>query len=160
MSQIRAADIEKVYTDQRKFYLGEEVEFENGVYRFLKYRDLSGSGSSDSLWAVQLDSAYGHFEVSCDTDHADAINDLPMGHLQAEPDDGEYCFGQKKGWNRKVVTTDGSVEEDANVSVSATVRGVLRDQEGSNTLNVGTPSEDDGKEADEMPVGTVYYFLP
>ena len=158
MSQIRAYDIEKVYTDQRKFYLGEEVEFENGVYIFLLYNDLSGSGCSDALWAVQLDSAYQHYEVSCDSDDADACCDLPMGQPQSEPDDGEYFFAQKKGWNRKAVTTDGTAEQDANVSVTDGARGILVDQENTNTLNVGTPAEDDTDT--ELGVGTVYYFLP
>jgi len=158
MSQIRAYDIEKVYTDTRKFYLGEEVEFETGVYIFLLYNDLSGEGSSDALWAVQLDSAYGHFEVSCDSDHADACCDLPMGQPQSTPGDGEYFFAQKKGWNRKAVTTGGDAEQDANVSVTDLARGVLVDQEGTNTRNVGTPAEDDT--GTELAAGTVCYLLP
>jgi len=158
MSQIRDADLDKAYTDQHKFYLGQEVEFENGVYVFVRYNDLSGSGSSDSLWAVQLDSAYDTFEVSCDSDHADACCNLPMGHLQAEPSDGEYCFAQKRGWNRKAVTTDGAAVQDQNVSVSDSTRGVLEDQQGTENLNVGTPAEDD--DDDELAAGKVYYLLP
>jgi len=158
MSEIRDADLEKVYTDQREFFLGQEVELHGLVFIFVRVQVVGQTTPSDSLWAVHLDSAYPHFDVTCDTDHADALCDLPIGQLQAAPSDGEMCFAQKKGWNRKAVTTDGSAAQDQKVAVSDTTPGVLWDQSGTDTLAVGTPTEDDT--GTELAAGKIYYFLP
>jgi len=160
MTEIRDVDLDKVYTDQREFFLGQEVEIHGRVYVFVRVQVMAQSEvtPSDALWAVHLDSAYDHWDVTCDSNHADALCDLPAGQLQAAPSDGEMCFAQKRGFNRKAVTTDGTAAQDEKVAVSSTTPGVLWDQSATDTLAVGTPTEADTDT--ELAAGKIYYFLP
>lgn len=146
--------INKVYTDEDDFQLGAEVEDEQGrVYVLIKYQNLSGGDGVAGLFVVACDTNYNHFDATCDSEHANAVESIPYGQLQSAPADGEMAFAQKRGWNRLAITTDGNVAHSSEVAVSGAARGVLLPK-ASHQGSVGAAAVADTATA--LAIGSVY----
>jgi len=118
--------IDKVYTDELDFQLGAEVEDEQGrVYVLIRYQNLGGGDGVAGLMVVACDTAYAHFDATCDSENGDAVESIPFGQLQAAPADGEMAFAQKRGYNRLDATTGNAVAHSDELAVSGAVRGIL-----------------------------------
>lgn len=129
MSEIRAADLIRRYTDTRKFYLGQIVEDDGAEFEFVKFN--SGAGDVDAV-AGQI----GYYvsagttgavnnEVTMDYSSnaagtAITMPNMPAGFFQAALEDEEYGFVQKNGWSRIAMLTDGNVDANERLTVSST----------------------------------------
>lgn len=115
MAKVVNAELDTIYDDGNDFALGSEYEDESGrVYVFVKYNDGDGNvAGAAGLLVVGLDSAFPEFEVTADLNSATvpALVNLPRGFLQAALTLGKFGWAQKKGRNRKAITTDGSVDQ-------------------------------------------------
>ena len=125
-SRVVGHDLDKIYTDEWDFQLGAEVEDEQGrVYVFIRYQDLSSADGEAGLMVVSCDTDYAHYDATCDSDNAEAVESVPFGQLQAALTDGDMGFAQKRGYNRLAGTTGGSVAHSDELAVSGAARGTL-----------------------------------
>lgn len=127
MPRIVGHELDKIYdADDEQFNLGDVVEDGFGrKYVFVQYESLSGSDGAAGLGCCDCDSAYDHWVVTCDSNHADAIPSIPRGQLQAALTNGKQGFSQFAGPSRKAATTDGSVAQGDELMLSSATRGVL-----------------------------------
>jgi hypothetical protein len=146
---MRNKDIERAY-DSSDFTLGTEGEDEsNNEYIFIKYNSGDGHvmASAGSL-IVGLDYGYNTYEGTADLDSATiaALRNRPLGFAQCTLTDGKYGWVQCRGFNRKAITTDGTVVKGGYLFVSPNGNGTCAgsSDSGTNTLaTVGVARLDD-----------------
>ena len=150
-------DLDRAYSslDDTEFQLGAEAEDEIGnEYVFLEYERLHGSLEGvEGLFGVGCDSAYDRFHATCDSNNADAVRNDPKGQFQAQLDHGQFGWAQKKGINRKAITTDGSVAQGNQIMVSTGTRGVATPV---TTLQKAVGTALEANTSTTLAAGTVY----
>lgn len=109
MAQMPVA-LDKKYTRQ-EFMLGQRVELEDKVFRFIKYLDgeatvtgaagLGVFGIRENRWHVTAD--YDSTTTDCNT-----VLGKHKGYLQAALEDGQYGWIQTKGKNNQAITLTAS----------------------------------------------------
>jgi len=117
-------ELDKIYTDLNEFQLGAEAEdLQGNEYVFVEYEALSAA-ATEGMLGVGLDSSYRRYVTSADSTDSEAIRNDPKGQYQAALTDGTFGWMQKKGYNRKAIPTDGTVQKDRQIMVSNATRGV------------------------------------
>jgi len=125
IQRVVGQQLDAAYTDEGLFQLGAEAEDERGnEYVFLQYEKLGELEGVEGLFGVGCDSEYNVFFSTCDTDDGDAIRNDPKGQFQAQLDHGELGWAQRRGYNRKAITTDGTVTQGVQIMVAGQIRGV------------------------------------
>ena len=146
-------ELDKIYTDTGEFQLGAEAEdLVGNEYIFVEYKALSDD-ATEGMLAAGLDSAYRRYVVTADTTHGDAIRNDPRGQFQAALTDETFGWLQKKGYNRKAIPTDGTVQKDRQIMVSNATRGVATILS-TNNKPCGTSIENDVSTS--IAAGSVY----
>jgi len=157
-SRVTGHVLTKRYTDLLDFQLGAEVEDEAGnVYVFIRYQNLGGGNGAAGLFVVACDTAYANYDATADSDHADAVESIVYGQLQAALQDAEMGFAQKRGWNVQAATTGGSVSHSDELAVSGATRGILITK-ASHQGSVGAAADADS--GTTLAAGTVYLNIP
>ena len=90
----------------------------------------AGTGSeagTEGHCIAQMDIATGYlwFEGTADLDDPDAVLNLGLGQLQVTLADGEACWAQYKGPNRKALVTNGNVAQNSKLVLVSTAAGAI-----------------------------------
>jgi hypothetical protein len=150
-------DIDRIY-DNSHFPLGTECEdVSRNEYIFIKYNEGDNHiAGQPGYLVVGLGAGYNEYEATADLGSITipSIRNKAYGFLQASLTHGKYGWAQIKGFNRKAITTDGSITSNGYLYVAAsgsglvsstydlssnsvTAVGVARDSDSGTTLGVG-----------------------
>ena len=146
--QVYDVDLSKVYTDQKKFHLGDFFVEQDAKFVFVKYNQGDGSvAGTAGLLCYQIGSAttgFERFEVTCDYDSATivALLQASIGVLQATLADGEYGWAQFEGFGVKDITTDGNVTAGLRL-MAGSANGTIIPHDATASLDIGVALEVD-----------------
>jgi hypothetical protein len=146
--QVFDVDLSKVYTDQKKFHLGDWYQQQDAKFVFVKYNDGDGNvAGTAGLLCYQIGSAttgFERFEVTCDFNSATIVTLLQasIGILQATLADGQYGWAQYEGFGQKDITTDGNVTAGARLMAGGADGTVINHDAGAK-LDIGVALEAD-----------------
>lgn len=117
---------EKYDEDTKKFAFGSRYKVGNQYFILIKYNEGTGAEEgTEGHCVAQMDSDYDWFECTADSNDGNVLLNQGVGQLQVTVDDGEACWAQYKGPNRKALVTNTGVSQNSKlVLTSTTVGGV------------------------------------
>lgn len=117
---------EKYDPNTRKFHYGDRYRDGNKEYVLVLYNAGVGSeAGTEGHCVAQMDSDFGWFECTADLDDPNAVLNQGVGQLQVTLADGEACWAQYKGPNRKALVTNTNVAQGSKLVLVSTAAGAI-----------------------------------